>query len=83
LGTVTCDVRLIGLAAAALIIVPVRLASRRDRNQRAGRTHGEVIGALAAADKTPNETGRVLAAHYPALPGGPSGGGIPPPRPCY
>ena len=26
----------------------------------------QVIGALAAADEAPNETGRLLSAHYPA-----------------
>ena len=33
---------------------------------RAGAPVAEVIGALAAADEAPNETGRLLSAHYPA-----------------
>src|SRR5207253_9179943 len=45
---------------------------------RAGAPVAEVIGALAAADEAPNETGRLLSAHYPA-PGrmaGPAAGAV-------
>ena len=41
-------------------------AGHRGVTGRAGAPVAEVIGALAAADEAPNETGRLLSARYPA-----------------
>jgi cation-transporting ATPase E len=44
----------------------LRLLATEVVTGRAGAPVAEVIGALAAADEAPNETGRLLSAHYPA-----------------
>jgi cation-transporting ATPase E len=47
----------------------LRLLATEVVTGRAGAPVAEVIGALAAADEAPNETGRLLSAHHPAPPG--------------
>jgi magnesium-transporting ATPase (P-type) len=44
----------------------LRLLATEVVTSRAGAPVAEVIGALAAADEAPNETGRLLSAQYPA-----------------
>ncbi|MGH3176375.1 MAG: HAD-IC family P-type ATPase, partial [Streptosporangiaceae bacterium] len=44
----------------------LRLLATEVVTGRAGAPVAEVIGALAAADEAPNETGRLLSARYPA-----------------
>ncbi len=46
-----------------------RLMATEIVSGRPGAPVAEVIGTLAAVDEAPNETGRVLAAHYSAAPG--------------
>ena len=64
-----------GLARADLLCIDktgtltepgLRLLATEVVTGRAGAPVAEVIGALAAADEAPNETGRLLSAHYPA-----------------
>ena len=47
----------------------LRLLGTEVVSGRPGAPVAEVLGALAAADEAPNETGRSLAARYPAAPG--------------
>ncbi len=44
----------------------LRLIATEVVTGRAGAHVAEAIGALAAADEAPNETGRLLSARYPA-----------------